>query len=220
MRFVDAAMVGVQSMNKKIIASSTALIFGAIGSATAARAQTPYDNLEFYLGAHGGVLFGDGELYDDVGGIFDTSNATLGLLGVLGGMNIRNEYWFFGVEADVGFALDSSIPSGPCGGVDLCDITTTGHVRGRVGYMLGNVDLFVAGGLALAHAEMNVLSASHTKTLTGVTIGAGADIAVSDKLKARVEVLHDDYGDKEFAPGYGVKNWSDNTVRAAAIFTF
>ena len=59
-------------------------------------------------------------------------------------------------------------------------------------------------------------------TFTGWTLGVGADIAITRSWIARVEYLHDDFGDKNFLidnDPYRVKLTGD-TVRGALMYKF
>lgn len=205
------------------LAGGAAAFIGALGMAGAAQAQGLADlDIEFYLGAHGGVIDGDGKTYDNVPATYDYDSDTRGILGLLAGVNARSGALLFGVEGDVGFITDTKLDTCSSIGIpQFCRMSTNYHLRGRVGYSFGPLDLFVAAGGALLDTKISVLGTTDSETLTGYTLGAGGDYAVSDRAKVRLEVLRDDYGKKEFTPNnYGVKDWEDWTIRAAAIFTF
>jgi outer membrane immunogenic protein len=105
------------------------------------------------------------------------------------------------------------------------DFNWTSHIRGRVGYATSNVLWFIAGGLALADFDYTQGSSGITvsgSTFTGWTLGVGADIAITRSWIARVEYLHDDFGDKNFLidnDPYRVKLTGD-TVRGALMYKF
>jgi outer membrane immunogenic protein len=194
----------------------------------------PVNPWEFYIGAHGGVVWGDGEWHDDVGNDVDLDGSR-GIFGALAGVNYRMDSLFLGLEGDIGFATGDFHWEGRDEGfstnLDGCSNGTwsdwTSHIRLRAGIaVVDGLDLFVAGGVALADGDGDnseaLLGDSNDDLFVGWSLGVGADYAVTDHLKLRVEYLHDDYGDRDPAPnlsGYN-SDWSDNTVRGAAIFVF
>ena len=192
----------------------------------AADISAPIDPWEFYVGVHGGAIFGDGN-YEFGGTNFDL-DGTRAIFGGLAGVNYRMDNVFLGLEGDVGLATGNfkfdffGTNEDGCGNGAWCD--ANGHVRARVGFALDNLDLFVAGGLALADGSggSSVIGGTNNDMFVGWSLGAGADYTVTDQFKLRIEFLHDDYGNRhpvDFDPNYS-SNWTDNTVRAAAIFQF
>ena len=186
----------------------------------------PGDPWEFYIGVHGGAVFGDGEWSDGFNN-FDL-DGDRAIFGGLAGVNYRQDSIFFGLEGDLGVATGDfdfdffgSHEDG-CGNGTWCDVN--GHIRARLGAAFDNLDLFIAGGLALADGKggTSVIGFTNNDIFVGWSIGAGADFAISDMWKVRLEFLHDDYGHRHpvtIDPNYSSK-WTDNTVRAAAIFEF
>jgi outer membrane immunogenic protein len=87
-----------------------------------------------------------------------------------------------------------------------------------------NVLWFVAGGVALADFDYTerVRGITTGSVFTGCTLGGGADIAINPSWIARVEYLHDDFGDKTFlinGDPYRVKLTGD-TVHGALMYKF
>lgn len=183
---------------------------------------------EFYIGAHGGGVFGDGDY--QFGGTSLDLDGDRAIFGALVGLNYRMDTVFFGVEGDVGFATGSfdfdffGTNRDGCGNGAWCDFN--GHIRARAGLAATEgLDLFVAGGLALADGSGgdSVFVDSNNDMFVGWSIGAGVEYAPSDAWKVRLEVLHDDYGHRDPTPSDTTNyssNWTDNTVRAAVIFNF
>ena len=215
-------------MKQKLLATGSAIAISAMMTLNAQAvdpAPMPQNPLQFYIGLHGGGAWGRGDVYTDAPAVLGARHSS-GVLGALAGVQTRQGYWLFGAEADAGFFTHSKFNQA-CDGPDfVCRMKSNYHVRARLGRMISkNVDLFVAGGLALARVRMQIDPIIATsKTMTGLTIGGGADIGVNGLGLIRVEVLHDRYSRKQFfgggAGGYGIKNWHDTTVRAAAIFPF
>ncbi|MFC4625556.1 outer membrane protein, partial [Daeguia caeni] len=67
---------------------------------------------------------------------------------------------------------------------------------------------YIAGGVAFGNVKTSVryedyedddyIAASYSKTMTGWTLGAGVDYAVTDNLIARLEYRYTDYGHKDY----------------------
>lgn len=125
----------------------------------------------------------------------------------------------FGVEADLAAANlegDASFSGAPIAGLAPAGLTTSakrelstlGTVRGRIGFPVSDtVELFGAGGFAFGEAETTASvvvngattvrwDGSTSDTLTGWTLGAGADIALNDRFSLRGEYLYYDLGDQ------------------------
>jgi outer membrane immunogenic protein len=181
----------------------------------------------FYVGGHAGYMWGRSSVWDD-GFLVEKDASTNGFVGgALAGVNWQSGAWVLGLEGDFGgtdahgTGLIIILPEAS----NHYDFNWTSHIRGRVGYATSNVLWFVAGGLALADFDYTQGSSGITITgsvFTGWTLGAGADIAINPSWIARVEYLHDDFGDKNFlisGQPYRVKLTGD-TVRGALMYKF
>ena len=227
----------------KLLGISTAFAVTAIASPVFAAdisEPAPINPWEFYIGAHAGIVWGHGDWIED----FVSSEADLegsrGIFGALAGFNYRFDSAFLGLEGDIGFATgdfdwdNRNVPgfgfigdSVGCGNGAWCDWNS--HIRLRAGIaVLDGLDLFVAGGVALADGEGDDEDAAfgdaYDKLFVGWSIGGGAELALTEHIKLRAEYIYDDYGDRHKTadgPGYNSdSDWADNTVRGAAIFTF
>ena len=123
----------------------------------------PFHFSGFYAGGHFG--------YTNVDADFDLGGNTLSGEGLMGGLqagyNALNGNLIWGVEIDIS-GMDAN-PSGTCAfnsALD-CDISLgpIGTVRGRLGYASGNWLVYVTGGVAATHYELD----SKTK-IGGVTV--------------------------------------------------
>lgn len=219
----------------KLIRIATALAATAIASPALAAdvvESAPVDPWEFYIGAHAGVVWGHGDWDDAIDNDADLDGSRA-IFGVLAGINYRMDSLFLGLEGDIGFATGEFDRSGfadddnACGTGTWCDLN--GHVRLRAGFAVADgLDLFIAGGVAIADGDPDEDEGlveeigENDDTFFGWSIGVGADYALTERFKLRVEYLHDDYGNRNassFFPDYN-SEWADNTVRGAAIFTF
>ncbi len=200
---------------KSVGGMAFAITLATAGTATAADYEPVASPLDVYAGIFGGVLFAD---RDVTGGPLAPASYedTFGTAGGLAGINFHHGSMFYGVEGDFGFVFGSAgVPPSICQ-QQWCDADWKAHLRGRVGFATGQVDLFVAGGLAIA--ELGGVGSS--QTVTGFTIGGGAETALSDAMHARVEVLYDEFDDDLSGPGTYQGKWSDITIRAALLFNF
>lgn len=91
-------------------------------------------------------------------------------------------------------------------------------VRGRLGYSYNRFLPYIAGGVAFTDVEYkrryidDISDLSHyehysdSKTLTGYTLGAGFDYAMTDHIILRAEYRYTDFGDDDFT----VDGWKRN----------
>ncbi len=115
------------------------------------------------------------------------------------------------------------------------------RARARLGWAMGPLLPFIAGGVSVTQAKLDltfpcpnfpdpgttIYTASDSRTLTGFNIGAGVDWAVTQNIILRAEYIFDDYGSPTFNydPTQGWNNRTlahtmDNTFRLAAAFKF
>lgn len=216
-------------MKKLIQLSATpALMAGMTAlSPGAADAQSLLDDMNFYIGATAGYLSGEAENRDNAFGGSQTfeSDQDLGILSALAGVSTHIDGWLLGIEGDIGLPTDdfSDDPSTP-NDTEWQDMNYNAHLRARVGRRFGDVDIFIAGGLAVTELEQDFTSGPQTfkdkVTLTGYSLGVGADWAFSDLLTARVEILHDEYGRESLIFNNYTGDWADTTVRGGLLFQF
>ncbi|MER8980533.1 outer membrane protein [Mesorhizobium sp. M0510] len=147
-------------------------------------------------------------------GNFADSEARAFIGGVYAGYNFQSlSNVVFGVEGDIAYSnsddfADMQQGGAPLeGGEDIGErLQWTGSARLRAGYAVGRFLPYIAGGLALARAEIsyqdrNGRSSLGTQTLEGWTIGAGIDYLFSNHLIGRAEYRHSDFGTDNFKMG-------------------
>jgi outer membrane immunogenic protein len=219
-------------MKKLIQLSATpALLAGMTAlSPGAAQAQSLLDDMNFYIGATGGYLSGDADHKEkEEDGDVNTvgTDADLGILSLIAGIDTHTAGgWLFGIEGDIGLPV-GSYPNDDFVSEEFqwTDMNYNAHLRGRVGARFGDADVFVAAGLAVAEFEQEVDENEDTHTLVGLSLGAGVDWFFTDRLRARIEILHDDYDreDTFFDSDAGSQysgDWTDTTVRGGLLFQF
>ncbi|WP_297322810.1 outer membrane protein [uncultured Bartonella sp.] len=105
-----------------------------------------------------------------------------------------------------------------------------GSTRARVGYAVDRWMPYIAGGVAYAKVDSHfrvknaagTTSYSDSDTLTGWTIGAGFDYAMTDHIILRAEYRYTDFGDDD----YGNKNikynvdYKTNDFRVGVAYKF
>lgn len=174
-----------------------------------------YDWTGFYAGLHGGFGFGS---IEDVGNPNSPSHSTNGPFGGIQlGYNVQSGNFVWGIEADASI----SGVTADWVGVDQFDPyygkdtqKAFGTVRARLGYAFDRFMPYVTGGLAWTHNEFGFgcenarapasLNACSDPTedfyvqdkgsALGWTVGAGAEMAVTDRWTIKAEYLYADYG--------------------------
>lgn len=122
--------------------------------------------------------------------------------GVFGGYNFQDGQFVYGIEGDINY---SDIK-----GTDLGTHARTrvdGSIRGRAGVAVTD-DILVYGtaGVALANQRLTDVATgvNESKGLVGYTVGAGADVKLTEDVFARAEYRYTDYGSKTYTlPGVG-----------------
>ncbi len=113
--------------------------------------------------------------------------------GAQAGYNLQSGPWVFGIEGDLqASGADDTFArwkfSNPW----------FGSVRGRIGYALSNVMFYGTGGLAFGGLRGESLGVSESHTLTGWTVGAGAELGLTQNWTAKVEYLYFDLSNSRF----------------------
>jgi outer membrane immunogenic protein len=166
----------------------------------------------------------------------DSANANGFKLGGYLGCNWQAAGPFvIGAEGDLEWANARGTTTFPNSGPPLnlyeTRIDSQSSVRGRVGYALDNMLLYVTGGAAFAHVtEHDVLAATgafnnNSATRTGWTLGAGFDYAFTDKWLARIEYRYTDFGTFRYIPivfpGFAENHRiTENAVRLGLAYKF
>lgn len=136
-----------------------------------------------------------------------------GLIGGYVGYNYQfTNNVVLGVDTDIAYAnvdgtgtfIDSVFGPLP-GETDSGQLNWSAAVRGRVGFAMGRLLPYVAGGVAFGDVDHQTVSAnpafngSWSKTYTGYTVGAGAEFALTDMVILRGEYRFTDFGSHTFS---------------------
>ena len=207
-------------MDKRILTGLAALTLLDISASTAA-AQ---DWGGAYIGIHGGYRWSDGQLTtgaytlnnpSDVDPVIPPRSESYdlgsGIGGLQGGYNFQIPGgWVFGFEGDMswGNGDDSKSRTILIDGVayslaSRAELNWQATLRARLGFTSGNWLFYGTAGVAFADFDWTEtfsrpgafsIGASKSETLTGWTIGAGAEYAMTRNWIIRAEYLFEDFG--------------------------
>lgn len=202
----------------KTILLAATLLLPPAGLASAAPADgalpvAAYDWSGAYIGAQAGYAWGDGRVGQTFApGAFDNYGWGYNPSGGFGGLYAGYIKQFdnglvLGIEGDYNFASVKDTTLYRALGVDdplfggEFRLGAVGSVRVRAGYAVGRWLPFVTGGLAMAtykhttvHLPGSVPYADVSETISGYTLGAGTEYAVTDNWVVRGEYRFADFG--------------------------
>lgn len=203
-------------MSKFLLACT--FLFSVAGSALAADAVVTEPAPELvpagfvwtggYVGLQAGYSWGDAAVsFPDNTVIYSNPDPDGFIGGIYAGYNhqLPNNL-VLGIEADINYSdADGAdflniVGAGPNLDEEWeSEINWTAALRARVGYSLDRTLLYVAGGVAFADVDLSVYDAGSLRdeisdTLTGWTVGVGAEHAFTDNLVARLEYRFSDFG--------------------------
>jgi outer membrane immunogenic protein len=183
----------------------------------------PYGWTGVYGGLNGGFAIGTDSAYDllaATGGVlgppssaFPGSFPAMGaLLGGEIGANYQVGDIVLGAEADIDWSnAQGSYVDDPAAGPGASTVTGTAEwlatLRARVGYARDRWLLFATGGLAASGVKVGISNytgapspyLADRQTLSGWTIGGGAEYALTDHWTIKGEYLYVDLNDRTFA---------------------
>jgi outer membrane immunogenic protein len=180
--------------------------------ATYVPVAVPYYNWGgIYLGINGGYAFGSVNP-SPAGAVSFSPNGFLG--GGTVGANFQAGAFVFGVEGDVDYSsVNASIPAADGGGTFKSQWIAT--ARGRAGYAIDRVLLYVTGGGAFA----NVQGPGFTDTGTGWTAGGGVEFALAQNWTAKAEYLFVDIPSASIPGGASLK-FTESLARVGVNYKF
>jgi len=164
-----------------------------------------YDWSGFYLGGHVGYSWG--HEHDNLSTVLvGTPADRFSVDGVIGGLhagyNWQAGHFVFGFEGDFdGSSIKGSAAFDRQGYTGTLSLKNDwqASIRARAGYAADNWLLYVTGGVAFAGVKSTLDieddgSSSASRTLTGWTVGIGAERALSRNWIARGELRYTDFG--------------------------
>lgn len=171
-----------------------------------------------YIGGNGGYGWGNSNRFinpvDALAVPFGNGDANAKIKGDIWGGQLGANWqfspnWLIGLEAGFNSAsFNRRVTSvvSPTNSVET-GMHWLGTVTPRLGFVNGNSLLYIKGGLASANIRTNsgeagIISLSRTDTLTGWTIGAGLEYALSPNWIAGIEYDYYDLGSKSMTGMY------------------
>ncbi len=216
-------------MKRSLLLSTAALGVAILPlGAVQAQAPTPFDNPGLYFGPYAGVATDMFHSDDGGGAVLGTLDAFVG--GFIVGDRFKRQpgqIWSAAVEGEIGFVgkgnqnvHDQQVELLQDNNVDICgyDQNAVGRVRFLAGLPGSNIEPFGAIGVAVTNADVCYENLVAGGTYVGLTLGAGANIALGPNFFVRPEVLYDIYGKKNYEDfSVGLQTL---TARVAAVFRF
>jgi outer membrane immunogenic protein len=164
----------------------------------------------FYLGVHGGYGWGN------------SSGSGTNPDGFVGGVQAGYN-WQVSPNSVLGLETDISATSidGKNNGVKF-STDYLGTIRGRAGYTIDRVMLYVTGGAAYGRGDLNVGGLSNNQFHWGWTLGGGVEAMVTPNVSARLEYLYVDLAKETYQSVLGPMNvgYNTNLVRGALNYRF
>src|SRR3954469_2028408 len=140
--------------------------------------------------------------------------------GITGGGQIGSNWqvhpnWVLGIEADIqGSAANDTFAAYKFSNPWF------GTVRGRGGYAMNNVLIYLTGGLAYGGGRVEFAGSSETQTHLGWTLGGGVEVGLTPNWSARAEYLYVRLDDRSYVLT-GVNNgFSSNVFRLGVNYRF
>lgn len=122
----------------------------------------------------------------------------------------------YGAEGDVGY----NATNGDNAGTDV-KTGVDGSLRARLGYAPNDrVLVYGTGGVAAADAEVSDAAGDDSQTVLGYTVGAGADVKITEQIFARGEYRYTNYMDETFNTGSGDQDVDIDSHRVGAGIGF
>ena len=199
-------------------------------------ASLPFSWAGFYVGAHAGYAWGQGDAHyvNPILAAIPLNTKPAGFYGgVQAGYNFQTGRVVLGGEADISFGDvndkipdilgDLNDPPGPYTITAKSDYS--GTVRARLGYSFDRFLPYLTGGYAWSHTEVSSTDGpvSDDAILSGWVLGAGAEYAFDEHWSAKAEYLHADFGDHTWFPGTAFASKSSSqtdTIRLGFNYRF
>lgn len=160
-----------------------------------------------YVGGNIGYQWGD---------VHNTSNSPSGFNGgIQGGYNWQYGQFVFGAEADFQ-------ASGASDRFAVWKFSNPwfGTLRGRAGFAMNNILIYGTGGLAYGNVRAETLNLSESRWAAGWTLGAGAEMGITQNWTAKVEYLYVSLNDNQFALTGLPNGYQFSVVRLGVNYKF
>ena len=160
-----------------------------------------------YVGANVGYQWGD---------ITNSIASPSGFAGgVQGGYNWQYGQFVFGGEGD----LQASGASDTFAAWKFSN-PWFGTLRGRAGFAMNNILIYGTGGLAFGSVRAEALNLTETHSAAGWTLGAGAEIGITQNWTAKAEYLYVNLNNNQFALTGLPNGYQFSVVRLGVNYKF
>ena len=135
--------------------------------------------------------------------------------GVRGGYNWQTGSFVLGAEADLNIsAAQDRFASWKFSNPWF------GTVRGRAGYAMNNVLIYLTGGLAYGGGRIEFAGMSETQTHIGWTLGGGVEVGLTPNWSAKAEYLYVRLDDRSYVLTAVNNGFSSNVFRLGVNYRF
>lgn len=221
------------NIRSKFLAGAAVAIFALGTTVTSgdafAQERTIWEG--FHVGAHVGgtdVDYGVSQTApaSPLAAIRDSGDGVIG--GILYGTSWQFGQWVVGTDSDWSWAdADSGANVAANGLAATVDIDYASSTRARVGFLARpNLMVYGTAGIAFASVDVSgtlIAGGSDDETFVGFVAGGGLEATFQNRMFARVEYLHTDYGDENFTEVGGGRfnvDLDSDTVRGAIGYRF
>lgn len=167
----------------------------------------------FYLGSYVGAGLVDTHWGPEAGttalenaaAFTDTGAASGAIIGGQLGYNYQTGPYVFGVEGELGTGFLFSQARCVLNAISICSTDTDllATLTARLGYATGNVLVYGKAGAALANNSYTLSGAflpgqfTGSQVMTGWTLGAGVEVALTPQVSAKLEYSYLDFADAD-----------------------
>ncbi|MDQ8729012.1 porin family protein [Bradyrhizobium sp. LHD-71] len=95
-----------------------------------------------------------------------------------------------------------------------------GTLRGRAGFAMNNILIYGTGGLAFGSVRAQVLNLTETNTTAGWTLGAGAEIGLTQNWSVKAEYLYVSLNENHFMVTGMPNSYDFSVVRFGVNYKF
>ena len=182
-------------------------MYGGRGPYTVQQPLNVYSWAGPYVGVNLGYAWGD-----ITHSIASPSGAAGGLQG---GYNWQFGQWVVGIEGDI----QASGASDTFAAWKFSN-PWFGTLRGRGGFALNNILIYGTGGLAFGSVRAEVLNLNESHSVAGWTLGAGAEIGITQNWSAKAEYLYVNLNNSQFALTGLPNGYQFSVVRLGVNYRF
>jgi outer membrane immunogenic protein len=135
--------------------------------------------------------------------------------GIQGGYNWQFGQWVVGGEADI-----QANGANDTFAVWKFSNPWFGTLRGRAGFAMNNILIYGTGGLAFGNVRAEALNLAESHTAAGWTLGAGAEVGITQNWSAKAEYLYVNLNNSQFALTGLPHGYQFNIVRLGVNYRF